>query len=312
MMLGAFMWCVLFGFGTSFGLADPDGTPRQVQPAAALREDFGFELWLAKIELLEQKVVDLEGVVKQLNVKLTGIEEELNEARNCFQKANHLQTIDFEKTAGYKSCSESPAKIPGLIEIRPPGGAPFEVNCDFFYRGGAWTVIQHRFSGEVDFYRSWNEYRDGFGDLKGEFWLGLEKIHRITGSGKFELLIQLTDRDLKLREAQYSLFKVASETEHFTLKSLGQYNGTAGDSFGYHVGMKFTTWDRKNDLMPGANNNCAQYFHGAWWYNNCMQSNLNGRYRGDGESTCWNTINPPEYPWCHGFNSIRMMIRAVE
>ena len=37
-----------------------------------------------------------------------------------------------------------------------------------------------RFNGFVGFYRGWEEYKNGFGDLRREFWLGKEKTHQLT------------------------------------------------------------------------------------------------------------------------------------
>ena len=53
---------------------------------------------------------------------------------------------------------------------------------------------------------------------------------------------------------------------------------TARSYFGPHEadGMKFTTHDRKQDT--NLLYNCAQNYHGAWWYKNCGHENPNGRY----------------------------------
>ena len=41
--------------------------------------------------------------------------------------------------------------------------------------------LQRRQDGSLDFTRNWVNYEEGFGDLSGEFWLSLSKVHRLTG-----------------------------------------------------------------------------------------------------------------------------------
>lgn len=46
--------------------------------------------------------------------------------------------------------------------------------------GGGWTVIQRRKIGLTSFNRDWKQYKNGFGTIRGDFWLGNEHIFRMT------------------------------------------------------------------------------------------------------------------------------------
>ena len=52
-----------------------------------------------------------------------------------------------------------------------------------------------------------------------------------------------------------------------------------GNGFEVNNGMKFTTRDRDNDLHPY---HCGRGQQGAWWYNKCGITSLNGRYEPEG------------------------------
>lgn len=56
----------------------------------------------------------------------------------------------------------------------------FQVFCDMETDGGGWTVIQRRKVGLTSFNRDWKQYKEGFGNIKGDFWLGNENIYRLS------------------------------------------------------------------------------------------------------------------------------------
>ncbi|XP_034766313.2 microfibril-associated glycoprotein 4-like [Acipenser ruthenus] len=170
----------------------------------------------------------------------------------------------------------------GVYKIYPAGGPgfPLYVYCDMYTDGGVWTVFQRRQDGSVNFYRGWNDYKLGFGNATGEYWLGLQNIHLLTMNRDYQLRVDLQDFEGKRAYAFYSSFAlsayaISGETDGYTLSVYGFGNGGAGDSLSSHSGRKFSTFDRDQD---GASFNCAMEFRGAFWYHDCHSANLNGVY----------------------------------
>ena len=174
----------------------------------------------------------------------------------------------------------------GVYIIKPDHQPEFQAYCNMDTDGGGWTVFQRRVDGSVDFYRYWTDYQQGFGNLSGEFWLGLDKIHRLTPTAT-QLRIDMQDFDGNSRYAQYSSFSVGDSVSKYTL-SVSGYSGTAGDSLAYQNGRKFATRDQDNDAASGS---CAHAYKGAWWYGNCHRSNLNGLYHRGSHSSDADGVN---------------------
>ena len=143
--------------------------------------------------------------------------------------------------------------------MNPDGKGSFNVYCDMRTDGGGWTVFQRRQDGSVDFYRGWNDYKSGFGQLTAEFWLGNDKIHRLTAARPSSLRVELEDWNGVRVFAKYGKFKIGDEQVKYRLE-VGSYSGTAGDSLTYHNNMAFSTQNRDND---GSSSNCAVLFTGG-------------------------------------------------
>ncbi|KAL9982295.1 hypothetical protein ACROYT_G004322 [Oculina patagonica] len=202
-----------------------------------------------------------------------------------------------------KSCSrlfENGVTSSGIYTINPDGGKPIQVLCDMTTDGGGWTVFQKRLDGSVDFYLGWESYKNGFGDLNGEFWLGNDNLHRLTAANDVILRVDLEDFDGNITYAEYTTFKVADEGDKYRLL-IGGFSGTASDSMdGGHSlsGMQFSTKDIENDINHVEN--CAVTYKGAWWYRACHWSNLNGLYHGGqhdshGDGVNWRTFRGLRY-----------------
>ena len=135
--------------------------------------------------------------------------------------------LDITCSTASTTCADiykSGERKSGVYTINPDGSGIIDVFCDQTTDGEGWLVFQKRQDGSVDFYRGWAEYKHGFGFLTGEFWLGLDKIHRLTSRGKHKLRVDLEDFAGNITYAEYDSFKVGSEAEKYKL-SLGSYSG---------------------------------------------------------------------------------------
>ncbi|XP_022790924.1 techylectin-5B-like [Stylophora pistillata] len=153
----------------------------------------------------------------------------------------------------------------------------------------------------VDFFVDWESYKNGFGNLKGEFWLGNDYLHRLTASANMMFRIDMEDYDGDRRFAEYTTFSVADESDNYRV-TINGYRGTAGDallSLNRPIrNMKFTTKDRDNDVDNSKN--CAVY-KGGWWYNYCHNANPNGLYQGGGhaQGITWESFRGQDYSLKH-------------
>uniref|UniRef100_A0A8W8NQN9 Fibrinogen C-terminal domain-containing protein n=1 Tax=Magallana gigas TaxID=29159 RepID=A0A8W8NQN9_MAGGI len=193
----------------------------------------------------------------------------------------------FKEQGVYKDCQElkiNGYRNDGVYTIYPYLSiqSPVIVYCDMTTDNGGWTVFQHRRDGSVEFYLLWDDYKKGFGDPNGEYWLGNDHLHQLTSLGTSDLYVRLEKFTGGWAFARYNNFTVADESYGYRMRLKARsYQGNAGDSIESHGttntnGYKFSTSDIDNDFAPAS---CAVARQGAWWHNVCTWANLNGRYR---------------------------------
>ena len=153
-------------------------------------------------------------------------------------------------------------------------------------------LVQQNINGSNFFNRSWAEYKAGFNDSNGNYWIGNDRLSQLTLTDRYTLRVELQQRDLSWYWAEYSYFTVLGESHNYTLLVSG-YSGNADDALSYHHGMMFTTYDRDNDPWNDkgfdTDNNCAVYHGGGFWYKTCVICGVNVG-RGRGQDFIWYSI----------------------
>lgn len=256
---------------------------------------------LSQIKIIQKTIQGIESKIQQQEKSLSEIKELLKKQHDTL----NLVQANFSQQSTPRNCKDlldNGDRMSGIRKVFPFASKSRGVSvfCDQSTDGGGWTVIQHRepLPKREDFFRTWDDYEKGFGNLTGEFWLGLEIIRALTSEeAPTELRVDLEDFDDKKRWAKYLNFFIDDASNKYKLHA-GNYSGNAGNSLKVHIGMKFSTKDQDND---GSGDNCASKYHGAWWYINCHDSNLNGYpYEGEYSSSIqkgivWDGFRGPYY-----------------
>ncbi|XP_044123298.1 tenascin-N [Neovison vison] len=271
--------------------------PRNLHPSAVTQSG-GVLTWTAPSAQIDGYILTYQfpdGTVKEVQLgrgderlELQGLEQGIaypvslvafKGNRRSRSVSTSLSTVGarFPHPADCSQVQQNSNVASGMYTIYLHGDSrrPLRVYCDMDTDGGGWIVFQRRNTGQLDFFKRWRTYVEGFGDPMKEFWLGLDKLHNLTTGTptRYEVRVDLQTAN-ESAYAVYDAFQVASSKERYRL-SVGKYRGTAGDALTYHNGWKFTTFDRDNDI---ALSNCALTHHGGWWYKNCHLANPNGRY----------------------------------
>ncbi|XP_052223516.1 ficolin-2-like [Dreissena polymorpha] len=213
---------------------------------------------------------------------------------------NVSDDISRRQSKYHNSCDG--VAVSGEYIINPYG---MKVYCDVDSKNKGWIVIQRRMDGSVDFNRSWADYKAGFGNVKGEFWLGNEYIYQLTKDQPKELRIDMETFDGRKRYALYSAFSVLSESEKYKLRVAGNTGDARDNLETVHNNVSFSTFDADND--QSTTGCCACKYGGGWWYDQCFLVNLNGKYFKESETASdWQGIR-----W-YSFTSITQSLKYVQ
>lgn len=243
---------------------------------------------LSYLDEVSQKIKNIDNEMELKNTEIRQLEEKVIKAEKESQFKEDLVTeikfqVEFlhetikslmnQSTVDCQSMAEIKKKVDETVEnLSAKHPFNFNVLYDSEINGPGWIVIQQRFKGNENFYRDWATYREGFGTFDGDFFLGLEKIHRITREKPYELYVHMDKINIdgtmeQIQFARYDEFAISGEEDNYRLIKLGKYSGNASDHFGYHRNATFSTYDRDND--EDISGNCAAYRHGGWWHKHC-------------------------------------------
>ncbi|XP_063283936.1 angiopoietin-related protein 3 [Pelobates fuscus] len=231
------------------------------------------------LKVVQEQHVQLDhqnGQIKDLEHKLinTGFHERQITPRQAAYRPTNSTDQKVEENDNARDCNDiynRGDRLSGIYAIKPNGSEEFYVFCEIS-QDNAWTVIQKRMDGSVDFNQTWEDYTNGFGDLTGEFWLGLAKIYALAQEADYVLHIELQDWKDNKRYIEY-IFTLGNEDSKYALQLL-QVSGNIPSALPERTPLLFSTSDdNASDLKCPSESQS-----GGWWSTTCSGTNLNAKY----------------------------------
>ncbi|KAH9509012.1 Techylectin-5A [Bulinus truncatus] len=184
-------------------------------------------------------------------------------------------------------CKRGIRSSTSYITIYPKRYGDQKYLCDTKTDGGGWIVIIRRINRDTLFNnKTWSQYKQGFGHVCSDYYIGNNFIYNMTNSGKYEMRVDMVYQS-RHYFAHYTDFNISNEESNYTLHVDG-YTGDAGNDLEYVNHMMFSTLDRDNDLLPQGS--CSKTYNTAWWFKACHAGLLTGDFtRGNrfGEGVIW-------------------------
>uniref|UniRef100_A0A2K6U2C6 Angiopoietin 2 n=1 Tax=Saimiri boliviensis boliviensis TaxID=39432 RepID=A0A2K6U2C6_SAIBB len=269
------------------------------------------------IEELEKKLVTATVNNSVLQRQQHHLMETVNNLVTMMSTSNPAKSpiVAREEQISFRDCAEvfkSGHTTNGIYMLTFPNSTEeTKAFCDMEAGGGGWTIIQRREDGSVDFQRTWKEYKAGFGDPSGEYWLGNEFVSQVTNQQRYVLKILFKDWEGNEAYSLYEHFYLSSEELNYRIHLKG-LTGTAGKiSSISQPGNDFSTKDADNDRCICK---CSQMLTGGWWFDACGPSNLNGMYYPQRQNT--NKFNGIKWYYWKGsgysLKATTMMIRPAD
>ncbi|XP_076451902.1 microfibril-associated glycoprotein 4-like [Babylonia areolata] len=140
--------------------------------------------------------------------------------------------------------------------------SPFQVNCRRV--SSTRTYILDRRRTAESFTRSWQDYRDGFGSLDDDYWIGLENVHALTVDRDQELRVNIKVQNNSNYLLSYQNFRVSDEGSGYRLYFNTSALNSDNDCLEPLHGVRFSTYDHDRDGSGAVN--CAERKKGGFWF----------------------------------------------
>ncbi|XP_020801814.1 angiopoietin-1-like [Drosophila serrata] len=171
------------------------------------------DTWRSYNERIANKEADVEKLKQEIEVLQRKAQEDAVTIRELREQLETQTLLAAECLEWFQQSGVQPSgcllvgQRTAIQTIQIPGiHDPFSVLCDADIVGPGWTVIQRRLDGSEDFYRNLSDYRMGFGNLTGEFFIGLDKLHQLTKLQQHELFVRLQFFNGSTKFARYDNF----------------------------------------------------------------------------------------------------------